>query len=84
MLTLKCAGVLNFPKGVAESLLQPFALALEDLEAAGAILVNTNDRPSSPENFGQMSYGILKHEFKDSLNVSMVSTSAEQVTTRTL
>jgi amidase len=78
------AGILNFAKGGSESMLRHFARALGDLEAAGAILVNINDRPNTPEKFGQMSYDILKYEFKDSLNASLTSTSAEKVKTRTL
>jgi amidase len=77
-------GVLNFAKGGSEPILKHFARALDDLEAAGAILVDINERPSTPENFGQMSYDILKYEFKDGLNKYLASTSSEQVTTRTL
>lgn len=73
-----------FAKGESESMLWHFARALDDLEAASAILVNINDRPNTPEKFGQMSNDILKYEFKDSLNASLTSTSAEQVTTQTL
>jgi len=77
-------GVLNFAKGSSAPILAHFNTALKDLEAAGAILVNINERPATPENFGSMSYDILKYEFKDGLNTYLASTSAEQVNTRTL
>jgi amidase len=66
-------GVLNFAKGGSSH-----------LEAAGAILVNIDERPKAPEGLGKMSYDILKYEFKEGLNAYLASTSAEQVKTRTL
>ncbi|GAC21245.1 amidase [Paraglaciecola arctica] len=77
-------GVLNFAKGESKPILDLFKAALLDLEAAGAILVNIDERPAAPDNLGQMSYDLLKYEFKDGLNTYLASTSPEQVTTRSL
>jgi amidase len=77
-------GVLNFAKGQSKVILDLFKTALTDLEAAGAILVDIDKRPDSPDDFGKMSYDILKYEFKDGLNAYLASTSPEQVIPRTL
>lgn len=77
-------GVLNFAKGNSASILAHFKTALADLEAAGAILVNIDDKPEAPNKLGKMAYDILKYEFKHGLNAYLASTSLEQVTTRTL
>ena len=77
-------GVLNFATGSSSQIKQHFDTALFDLEAAGAILVNIDERPKAPEGLGKMSYDILKYEFKEGLNAYLASTSAEQVKTRTL
>jgi amidase len=77
-------GVLNFAKGESMPILNHFKAALMDLEAAGAILVNIDKRPETPKDFGKMGYDILKYEFKHGLNAYLASTSAEQVTPRTL
>ncbi|AGH42860.1 amidase [Paraglaciecola psychrophila] len=77
-------GVLNFAKGESMPILEHFKTALMDLEAAGAILVDIDKRPETPKDFGKMGYDILKYEFKHGLNAYLASTSAEQVTPRTL
>jgi amidase len=77
-------GVLNFAKGSSNQITQHFATALEDLVVAGAILVNIDERPKAPEALGEMSYDILKYEFKDGINNYLASTLAEQVPVRTL
>jgi amidase len=77
-------GVLNFAKGESKPILAHFKTALIDLQAAGAILVDIDARPDTPDNFGSMSYDILKYEFKDGINAYLASTSPEQVTTRNL
>jgi len=46
--------------------------------------VDITDRPTTPDGFGQMSYDLLKYEFKDGLNHYLASTSPSQVTTRSL
>jgi amidase len=77
-------GVLNFAKGESKPILDLFKAALLDLEVAGAVLVNIDERPATPDNLGKMSYDLLKYEFKDGLNTYLASTSPEQVTTRSL
>jgi len=77
-------GVLNFAKGSFAPILKHFNAALKDLKAAGAILVDIDDRPITPEGYGEMAYDLLKFEFKDGLNAYLASTSPEQVKTRTL
>jgi len=77
-------GVLNFAKGESKPILEHFKTALIDLQAAGAILVDIDERPDTPDNYGNMGYDILKYEFKDGLNAYLASTSPEQVTTRNL
>jgi amidase len=77
-------GVLNFAKGDSTPILEHFKTALSDLKVAGAILVNIDERPDTPKNFGNMSYDILKYEFKDGLNTYLASTSPEQVMPRNL
>jgi len=77
-------GVLNFAKGKSAPILAHFETALLDLKAAGAILVDIDERPATPDGFGKMAYDILKYEFKDGLNAYLASTSAEKVSSRTL
>jgi len=77
-------GVLDFAKGSSSKIKQRFAKALDDLVVAGAILVNIDQRPKAPEGLGDMSYDILKYEFKDGINSYLASTSADQVPVRTL
>jgi len=77
-------GVLNFAKGGSTPILNHFNTALKDLEKAGAILVNIDERPATPQAYGSMGYDILKYEFKDGLNEYLASTSPEKVKTRTL
>lgn len=77
-------GVLNFASGESKPILAHFKTALTDLEAAGAILIEISERPVTSDNFGKMSYNILKYEFKDGLNTYLASTSPEQVSTRSL
>ena len=77
-------GLLNFAKGDSAPILEHFKTALSDLKDAGAILVDIDERPETPSNFGGMSYDILKYEFKDGLNTYLASTSPAQVSTRNL
>lgn len=77
-------GVLNFAKGGFQPILDRFNTALKDLTDAGAILVEINDSPARPKDFGKRSYDLLKYEFKDGLNAYLASTSSDQVKTRTL
>lgn len=77
-------GVLNFAKGGSAPILAHFEQALDDLEAAGAVLVEIDQGPVMPDGFGKMGYDILKYEFKDGLNRYLAATSPEQVRTRSL
>ncbi|WP_133471251.1 amidase [Paraglaciecola marina] len=77
-------GVLNFAKGNSTPILAHFDRALKDLEAAGAVLVNIDERPATPDDFGKMSYDILKYEFKAGLNHYLASTPSDKVSTRSL
>lgn len=77
-------GVLTFAKGTSSHINQRFNTALDDLVAAGAILVNIDQRPKAPEGLGKMSYDLLKYEFKDGINTYLASTLEEQVPVRTL
>ena len=77
-------GVLNFAKGSSEPIIQHFDRALKDLIAAGAILIDINERPDLPKGFGERGYDLLKYEFKEGLNTYLASTSPTQVKTRNL
>lgn len=77
-------GVLNFAKGSSEPIIELFNRALKDLETAGAILVEINQRPATPNDYSKMGYDLLKYEFKDGLNAYLESTSPAQVKTRSL
>ncbi len=77
-------GVLNFAKDSSEPILKHFDRALKDLVSAGAILIDIDERPSTPEGYGKMTYDLMKYEFKDGINAYLASTSAEQVKPRTL
>jgi len=77
-------GVLNFAKGSSNQITQHFVTVLEDLVVAGAILVNIDERPKAPKGLGEMSYDILKYEFKDGINDYLASTRVDQVPVRTL
>ena len=77
-------GVLNFAKGDSNPIIEHFNRALKDLESAGAILVEINERPATPNDYNKMSYDLLKYEFKDGLNAYLESTSPAQVKTRSL
>ena len=77
-------GVLNFAKGQTSTILKHFDTALQDLEKAGAILVYINERPIQTNNLGEMSYDVLKYEFKEGINSYLSSTSKDLVKTRSL
>jgi amidase len=77
-------GVLNFAKGNSSAILAHFDQAIADLESAGAILVAIDEAPPTPDGLSKMGYDILKYEFKAGLNEYLASTSAQQVTARSL
>jgi amidase len=77
-------GVLNFATGNSVKIRERFAIALDDLEKAGAQLVYIDKRPTQPDGYSKMTYDILKYEFKDGINKYLASTSLEYVKTRSL
>ncbi|WP_018983354.1 amidase [Salinimonas chungwhensis] len=77
-------GVLEFATGGNQAIASLFEQALEDLKAAGAILVSIEKSPETPENYNRMAYDLLKYEFKAGINEYLASTSADQVKPRTL
>ncbi|MBD3586761.1 amidase [Salinimonas sp. HHU 13199] len=77
-------GVLRFATGSDARIQALFERALKDLEAAGAVLVEINAEPETPDNFGKMAYDLLKYEFKSGINDYLASTAAEQVEPRSL
>lgn len=77
-------GVLKFAVGSYAAVNQLFNAALADLKAAGAVLVDIEERPVSPSELGLNSYNLLKYEFKDGLNKYLAGTDPDKVTARTL
>lgn len=77
-------GILRFASGNNQEVGSLFTQALEQLEAAGAILVDIDERPASPDGYGSMSYDLLKFEFKAGINTYLASTDAQQVEPRSL
>ncbi len=77
-------GILKFATGNYQPVNELFSDALADLEAAGAILVEIEERPESPPGLGGLAYDLLRIEFKDGLNKYLSTTDPAKVTTRTL
>lgn len=77
-------GVLRFAIGGSSAIKAQFESALQALKSAGAILVNIDQRPPSPDDMGKIAYDLLKFEFKDGLNKYLASTDSARVATRTL
>lgn len=77
-------GVVRFASASYQPINDLFEAALKDLVEAGAILVDINDRPATPENYSKHTYDLLKYEFKDGLNKYLATTDPAKVTTRTL
>ena len=76
-------GVLRFAQGQTEDIRSTFNRALDDLEQAGAILVEIESFSPEGENFFGQSYDVLKYEFKASLNDYLADTPAS-VSTRSV
>lgn len=76
-------GVLRFAIGNNGDIAERFNQALEELEAAGAILVDINEQPQRPDNFFSDSSAVMNYEFKATLNDYLASTP-QTVSTRTL
>jgi amidase len=77
-------GVLRFALGNNANIRNQFEAALKELAAAGAILVDIEDRPASPDGLGRYAYDILTFEFKDGLNKYLAGTDPARVPARTL
>ena len=76
-------GVLRFAQGSNNDIQRRFNEALAALEEAGAILVEIEDEPARPDDFGALSRRVLYYEFKATLNAYLAATPPS-VTTRTL
>lgn len=70
----KRIGVARFAQGSHPGAQLLFDAALNDLEAAGAVLVEIKDFEPSAENFWEHSGKVLRYEFKASLNDYLAST----------
>ena len=76
-------GVLRYAAGSNSDIVNLFDLALQEIEAAGAVLIEIEDAPPRPDNFGKDASAVLHYEFKATLNDYLASTP-RSVTTRTL
>ena len=76
-------GVLRYAAGSNSDIVNLFDLALQEIEAAGAVLIEIEDAPPRPDNFGRDASAVLHYEFKATLNDYLASTPSP-VTTRTL
>jgi amidase len=76
-------GVLRYAVGSNGDIVNLFDLALQEMEAAGAVLVEIEHAPPRPDNFGRDASAVLNYEFKATLNDYLASTP-RSVTTRTL
>jgi amidase len=76
-------GVLRYAAGSNFDIVNLFDLALKEIEAAGAVLIEIEDAPPRPDNFGRDASAVLNYEFKAALNDYLASTP-RSVTTRTL
>jgi len=77
-------GIIHPPEGSYLPIQENFAGALDDLRAAGAVLVEIESLPETPAEYGDKAYDLLKYEFKNGLNSYLASTDATDVSTRTL
>lgn len=80
----KRIGVLRFAEGSNADIVERFHAALKAMEAAGAVLVDIDENPVTVDGFWDDARQVLYHEFKATLNEYLASTSADQVSTRTL
>lgn len=76
-------GVLRYSVGDNRDIVELFDSALLELEAAGAILIEIQERPSQVEGFGSFTSSVMKYEFKAGLNEYLASTP-NTVATRSL
>ena len=75
-------GVLRFAEGSSDDIIARFNAALEELEVAGAVLVEIDAFERSDE-FRRDSRSVLRHEFKATLN-DYLAEAAPAVQTKTL
>lgn len=80
----KKVGVMRFAVGENKAIIALFERALEDMQNAGAELVEIDTRPELPDGFWGMSYELLKTEFKHGLNEYLATTKPAQVEVRSL
>ena len=76
-------GVLRFAEGQNADIIERFNAALEELEAAGAVLVEIEEFEPQAEDFSTKSRQLLYTEFKSTLNAYLEETP-QAVTARTL
>jgi amidase len=79
----KRIGVLRFAEGSNADIKSLFNVAIKDMEAAGATLVEIDNFDNTAESYGANSYAILKYEFKATLN-DYLADAAPAVKTRSL
>ncbi len=83
MLRGKRVGVLRYSQGRNNDVIEKFNAALKVLEDAGAVLVEIDERPEFPSDFGTSALNVLYYEFKSTLNEYLADTP-DTVKTRTL
>jgi len=76
-------GVLRFAQGSNADIIARFDAALEELEAAGATLIEIDAFEPSVENFRDYSGKVLRYEFKATLNAYLAD-AAPEIAVRTL
>jgi len=76
-------GVLRFAEGSNGDIKAHFDAALQELDAAGAVLVEIEQFKPQAENFWDLAFDVLKFEFKATLN-EYLADAAPAVETRTL
>jgi amidase len=76
-------GVLRYSVGNNGDIVNLFDLALQEMAAAGAVLVEIEEAPPRPDGFGRDSSAVLNYEFKATLNDYLASTP-RSVATRSL
>ena len=76
-------GVMRFAEGSNADIIEHFNAALEEMEAAGAELVEIEEFTPAAENFFGKSRDVLNYEFKATVN-HYLANAAPAVTTRSL
>ena len=76
-------GVLRFAEGSNPDIIARFNQAIDDLQEAGAIIVEISDEKPEGDDLGPKAYNLLKYEFKATLN-DYLSKTPDNVTVRNL